>query len=92
MVVGTVPQPAAVGAVRERTVMLAGELGDGVIFTGQTSPEALQTARRTARGRGSVPAPGKDDVVVFAPVQARTAAAEVAAQVPAAAAGATLVL
>ena len=30
----TPPPPLLVGAVRERTVSLAGELGDGVIFTG----------------------------------------------------------
>ncbi len=88
------PPPLLVGAVRERTVMLAGELGDGVIFTGQTSPEALQTALPHLRvGRGSARAPGEADVVVFAPVQARTAAAEVAAQVGRlAAAGATHVI
>jgi alkanesulfonate monooxygenase SsuD/methylene tetrahydromethanopterin reductase-like flavin-dependent oxidoreductase (luciferase family) len=88
------PPPLLVGAVRERTVMLAGELGDGVIFTGQTSPEALLTVLPHLRiGRDRARAPGEADVVVFAPVQARTAAAEVAAQVgQLAAAGATHVI
>jgi alkanesulfonate monooxygenase SsuD/methylene tetrahydromethanopterin reductase-like flavin-dependent oxidoreductase (luciferase family) len=76
------PPPLLVGAVRERTVALAGELGDGVIFTGQTSPEALQTALpHFAAGRDRAGASGQADVVVFAAVPARASAADAAAQI-----------
>src|SRR3954468_12644122 len=36
-----------VGAVRPKTVALAGELADGVVLTGGTSPDGVRTARST---------------------------------------------
>jgi alkanesulfonate monooxygenase SsuD/methylene tetrahydromethanopterin reductase-like flavin-dependent oxidoreductase (luciferase family) len=76
------PPPLLVGAVRERTVALAGELGDGVIFTGATSPEALQTALpHLDAGRERAGVSGRGDVVVFAALPARTSPADAAARV-----------
>ena len=49
--------PVYVGAVRPRTLRLAGELADGTILTGGTPPERVREARRlvdearTAAGR-----------------------------------------
>jgi alkanesulfonate monooxygenase SsuD/methylene tetrahydromethanopterin reductase-like flavin-dependent oxidoreductase (luciferase family) len=76
------PPPLLVGAVRERTVALAGELGDGVIFTGATSPEALQKALpHLDAGRERAGASGRGDVVVFAALPARASAADAADRV-----------
>ena len=47
-----------VGAIRPRTVELAGELGDGVVLTSATSPQEVAEARRVAdssRGSGRDP-------------------------------------
>lgn len=77
------PPPLLVGAARERTVRLAGELGDGVIL-GEATPadvqkisEQLRAARADA-GRSEEP---PADVVVFVPVEGRLGAADVAARV-----------
>jgi alkanesulfonate monooxygenase SsuD/methylene tetrahydromethanopterin reductase-like flavin-dependent oxidoreductase (luciferase family) len=88
------PPPLLVGAVRERTVELAGELGDGVIFTGDTSPEALHAALpHLDAGRRRAGVSGRGDVVVFAALPARASAAEAAARADRlAAAGATHVI
>ena len=61
--------PLLVGAVRERTVSLAGELGEGVIMTGETTPAALREAMVHLRsGRAGAGRTGEPDVVVFLPV------------------------
>ncbi|HEU5265156.1 MAG TPA: LLM class flavin-dependent oxidoreductase [Jatrophihabitans sp.] len=88
------PQPAPpllVGAVRPRTAALAGELSDGVIFSGETSLAALREVlphmqdARAAAGRSAAA-----DVVVFVPVEGGSSATEVAARLAEfAAAGAT---
>ncbi len=85
------PPPLLVGAVREKTVALAGELGDGVILTGETSLEALrEAAGRHRSARAALGREGDGDVVVFAVVPGRPDAGTVAAQVTAYAdAGAT---
>jgi alkanesulfonate monooxygenase SsuD/methylene tetrahydromethanopterin reductase-like flavin-dependent oxidoreductase (luciferase family) len=74
--------PLLVGGVRERTVSLAGELGDGVILTGETTPATLrQTASHLATGRSLG---GRDDaaqVVVFIPVDGEQPAATIAARI-----------
>ncbi|MGH3744576.1 MAG: LLM class flavin-dependent oxidoreductase [Mycobacteriales bacterium] len=60
------PTPLLVGAVGDRTLQLAGELGDGVILTGATTPDSLRAALprlREGAARGDVPYGG--DVVVF---------------------------
>jgi len=60
------PPPLLVGAVRERTVALAGELGDGVILTGETTVEAMGEAMpHLRRGRKEAGRDGDGDVVVF---------------------------
>jgi alkanesulfonate monooxygenase SsuD/methylene tetrahydromethanopterin reductase-like flavin-dependent oxidoreductase (luciferase family) len=76
--------PVLVGAVRDRTVALAGELGDGVILTDEASPArvgevvgALASAR-TAAGRTGEPA---SDVVAFLPIESDLGAPQVAAAV-----------
>jgi len=88
------PPPLLVGAVRERTVRLAGELGDGVIFTGESTPADLRSGLdHLAAGRTTAGRSGPSDVVVFVPVQDGLTAEQTAEQVGAfAAAGATHVI
>lgn len=62
----TTPMRLLVGAVGERTLRLAGELADGVILTGETTPAALRAAVPHLReGAAAGPAPYEGDVVVF---------------------------
>ena len=77
------PPPLVVGAVKPRTVALAGELADGVIFTGDTGPEGVATAlphflagreQATVADLGSV-------LTVFADVDGRSGAAAMATRV-----------
>ena len=76
------PPPLLVGAVKPRTIALAGELADGVILTGDTSPADLRAALphlrggAQASGRGDVPL-----VVVFIAVEAELPASAVADRV-----------
>lgn len=78
------PPRLLVGAVRERTVRLAGELADGVILTGETTADRLRDvvvqlqAGRVAAGRSGDQPP---DVVAFMPVEGHLRAAAVAARV-----------
>lgn len=88
----TVAPPLLVGAVKPKTLEAATTHGDGVILTGETTPEALRAAGphldagRRAGGRAA------DEVVVFMPVLDRPTAGSVAARVGEfAAAGATTV-
>jgi alkanesulfonate monooxygenase SsuD/methylene tetrahydromethanopterin reductase-like flavin-dependent oxidoreductase (luciferase family) len=77
----TVP-PVLVGAVGPRTLTLAGEVGDGVILTGETPVDQLPEA--IGRVRAGRPDASRDtalEVVVFVPVTGRPSAAEVAGQV-----------
>lgn len=73
--------PVLVGAVGDRTVRLAGESGDGVILTGETSPQrvgevaGLVSAARASAGRS---ADGTARVVAFVPVDTRLDAGGVA--------------
>ncbi len=74
--------PLLVGAVRERTVSLAGELGEGVIMTGETTPAAVREAMvHLRRGRADAGRAGEPDVVVFLPVQGELDATREAARV-----------
>jgi alkanesulfonate monooxygenase SsuD/methylene tetrahydromethanopterin reductase-like flavin-dependent oxidoreductase (luciferase family) len=76
------PPPVLVGAVREKTVGLAGERADGVILSGETAPARLHEvtdqllAARAAAGRAAEAA----DVVAFVPVENQLPAAQVAAR------------
>ncbi|MDF8265413.1 LLM class flavin-dependent oxidoreductase [Luteipulveratus flavus] len=66
--------PLLVGAVRPKTLALAGELGDGVIFTGDTSPDQVADGVRVVReARERAGRAGAPDVVAFtaAPVGSR---------------------
>lgn len=47
------PVPIQIGAVGPKTIALAGELGDAVIFTGQTSPAQLSAGLAQARAARS---------------------------------------
>ena len=86
------PPPLLVGAVGPKTLEVATAFGDGVIMTGETTPELLRAAAAPlAAGRATS---GRDapHVVVFATVLDRAPVAEVAAHVAElAAAGATTV-
>ena len=76
------PPPLLVGAVREKTLRLATELGDGAILTGDTTPDALRDA--TAHLAAGRDAAGRDDartVVVFVTVDGRPDAAALAARI-----------
>jgi alkanesulfonate monooxygenase SsuD/methylene tetrahydromethanopterin reductase-like flavin-dependent oxidoreductase (luciferase family) len=78
------PLPVLVGAVGPRTLTLAGEVGDGVILTGETTIDALPAAVELVRagaGAGSAGRDGTPPVVVFLTVADRPSAAEVAARV-----------
>ena len=77
------PPPLVVGAVKPRTVALAGELADGVIFTGDTGPEGVAEAlphflagreQATVTDLGAV-------LTVFATVDGRSGSAAIAARV-----------
>jgi alkanesulfonate monooxygenase SsuD/methylene tetrahydromethanopterin reductase-like flavin-dependent oxidoreductase (luciferase family) len=76
------PPPLLVGAFRERTVALAGELSDGVILAGEVTPESARallphysTAREEA-GRD-----GTGQVVAFVSVDGQPSAGDVAARI-----------
>ncbi|MGI8677546.1 MAG: LLM class flavin-dependent oxidoreductase [Jatrophihabitans sp.] len=86
--------PLLVGAVREKTLELAGRVGDGVILTGATTVESLRAAMPcVAAGRGEGHRHRNFDVVVFQVVEGDPVAADVAAKVAElAAAGATHVM
>lgn len=77
----TVPPPLLVGAIRPRTVALAGEFADGLILTGETTVAEVGAA--LARFRAARPASrgGPDDVVVFTSAPAEGSAADIAATV-----------
>lgn len=77
----TVP-PVLVGAIKPRTLALAGRVGDGVILTGDTSLDELPgMARRVRDARAEAGVDGDPDVVVFVPVADQPSAAEVAEKV-----------
>ncbi|HEX3812442.1 MAG TPA: LLM class flavin-dependent oxidoreductase, partial [Mycobacteriales bacterium] len=76
------PPKVLVGGVRERTVALAGELGDGVIFTGDTTPDVLRDALPHFRaGQAAADRDDSADLVVFMTVEGRPAANDVADRV-----------
>ncbi|MGI8664558.1 MAG: LLM class flavin-dependent oxidoreductase [Jatrophihabitans sp.] len=71
--------PLLVGAVKPRTIALAGELADGVILTGDTSPADLRAAMAHLRaGAVTGDRAGTGAVVVFVAVPASAGAVEVA--------------
>ncbi len=74
--------PLLVGGVREKTIALAGELGDGVILTGETSLDDLGAAvARLKAGHGPDDDGRGRDVVVFLSVPGRPRAADLAEQI-----------
>ncbi|MDQ2797592.1 MAG: LLM class flavin-dependent oxidoreductase [Actinomycetota bacterium] len=86
--------PLLIGAVREKTMALAGAVGDGVILSGDTTVESLRAAvPHVIAGRGDAHRHRRLEVVVFLVVEGDPIAADVAAEVSAlAAAGATHVM
>lgn len=73
------PPPVLVGAIGQRTVALAGETSDGVIFTESTSVEMLREALpHFHAGRATGSRSDNQDVVVFMSVEGRPNAEEVA--------------
>lgn len=77
------PPPLLVGAVKPLTVALAGELSDGVIFTGDTSPETLRESMPHFRsGRDRATAGGLEArIVVFLPIDGKPSAEQIASRV-----------
>jgi alkanesulfonate monooxygenase SsuD/methylene tetrahydromethanopterin reductase-like flavin-dependent oxidoreductase (luciferase family) len=72
--------PLLVGGIGPRTISLAGELSDGVILTGETTPAMLAGAvAALAEGRRLSGRHGTADVVAFIPVDGNRPAAELAA-------------
>jgi alkanesulfonate monooxygenase SsuD/methylene tetrahydromethanopterin reductase-like flavin-dependent oxidoreductase (luciferase family) len=65
-----VPPSLLVGATGPKTLQLAGEVGDGTILVGGTSPEGVREAR------GHIGARDGHEVVVFVPVAMGPTAAE----------------
>ena len=72
------PPPLLVGAERKRTAALAGELADGVIFSGKTSLAELRDILPHVIAADRV---GAARVVTFVPVQGTASATEIAQQV-----------
>jgi alkanesulfonate monooxygenase SsuD/methylene tetrahydromethanopterin reductase-like flavin-dependent oxidoreductase (luciferase family) len=64
------PPKILVGATGPKTLALAGELGDGTILTGGTSPEGVTAAR------GHIAAPGQHELVIFVPAASGPGGAE----------------
>lgn len=86
------PPPVLVGAVRPKTAALAGELGDGVILTGEASPATSAELVQLTVGAPRDPDRPAPQVVAFATVTDRAAPADIAAGVAEwAAVGATTV-
>ncbi len=74
--------PLLVGGVRQRTVELAGELSDGVILTGETTPTSLREATtHLAAGRAAGGRDGAAKAAVIIPVDGELPAATIAAKV-----------
>ncbi len=73
------PPPLLVGAIKPRTVALAAELADGVIFTGGTTPGDLRLALASFTSARTSAAPA--EVVVFLSVASGSTAADIADQV-----------
>jgi alkanesulfonate monooxygenase SsuD/methylene tetrahydromethanopterin reductase-like flavin-dependent oxidoreductase (luciferase family) len=87
------PPPLLVGAMGDRTSALAGELGDGVIFSEMSADRVHDALRHLRAGRETAGRSGSGDVVVFhavdGPLEAESVAADVREMV---AAGATHVV
>ena len=70
------PVPVLLGAIGPRTLHLAGELGDGVVLTGGTSPDQVRDAvGRVESGRAAASRTGRAEVVVYLPAATATGAA-----------------
>lgn len=67
--------PLLIGGIREKTVTLAGEVSDGVILTGETTPELMdQAVAQVQVGRAKSDRDGSPEVVAFIPVPEMDAA------------------
>lgn len=73
--------PLLVGGIKEKTLELAGELGDGIILTGGTTPEeTAAAASRAQQSRARAGRDGQGEVVVFVGVPDHADAAAVIEQ------------
>lgn len=73
------PPPLLIGGIRPKTVTMAGELGDGVILTGDTELDDLPAAVDWVKaGRQQSHRSGRLDVVVFIAIPGRPTARQVA--------------
>lgn len=88
-----IPPPLFIGAIGERTLALAGEVADGVIFTGGTGPDAVAAALQVAgEARHAARREGPPEAVVFCDVPVDATADRIASDVSGlTAAGATRV-
>ena len=74
--------PILVGAVRPKTLALAGELADGVIFTGEATPESVRESMVHFRaGREQAVEPAKAVVVAFIAVGSDQSPPQLAARI-----------
>jgi alkanesulfonate monooxygenase SsuD/methylene tetrahydromethanopterin reductase-like flavin-dependent oxidoreductase (luciferase family) len=73
--------PLLVGAIRPRTVALAGEFADGLILTGETTIEQVGAALGLFHGARPASRGGPADVVAFTSASAGGSAADIAAAV-----------
>ena len=77
----TTAPPLYVGAVGPKTVALAAEASDGVIFTGESTVEQLRTSAAAARAAAAAAGRPAPEIVVFVVVVDRASAADIAARV-----------
>jgi alkanesulfonate monooxygenase SsuD/methylene tetrahydromethanopterin reductase-like flavin-dependent oxidoreductase (luciferase family) len=77
------PPPVLVGAIKPRTVALAGELSDGIIFTGDTGAATVRESLAHFRaGRAAATVEGLGTmIVVFLPIAGRQEPTEIALRI-----------
>lgn len=77
------PPPLLVGAIKPRTVSLAGELSDGVIFTGDAGPATIRESLAHFRSGRDLATTGGlgETVVAFLPTPGTTPAPQIARRI-----------
>lgn len=76
------PPPLLIGARKEKTVRLTGELGDGVILDAESTPaQVREIATRQREARAAAGRSGDPDVVMFVAVERRLGPAQIAERV-----------
>lgn len=59
------PSPLLIGAIGPRTLALSGELADGTIMTGGTTPDEVRAARQIVDAAAAAAGRGRHRIVVF---------------------------